>query len=105
MGLRGQGRARGPGRDHRLRQQFPRPHHHHRAASPPTPAARDGFGPFAAGFRMVPFGDAEALEAAITPNTVAFLVEPIQGEGGVIIPPAGYFKTARELCTRHERAR
>jgi len=49
----------------------------------------------------VPFGDAAALEAAITPNTVAFLVEPIQGEAGVIIPPAGYLKTARELCTRH----
>ena len=55
------------------------------------PTSRDGFGPFAPGFRIVPFGDAEALEAAITPNTVAFLVEPIQGEAGVIIPPAGYF--------------
>ncbi|MDO8409677.1 MAG: ornithine--oxo-acid transaminase [Phenylobacterium sp.] len=63
--------------------------------------ARGGFGPFAPGFKVVPFGDAAALEAAITPNTVAFLVEPIQGEAGVIIPPAGYLKTARELCTRH----
>jgi ornithine--oxo-acid transaminase len=63
---------------------------------------RDGFGPFTPGFsRIVPFGDAAALEAAITPNTVAFLVEPIQGEAGVIIPPAGYFKSVRELCTRH----
>jgi ornithine--oxo-acid transaminase len=63
---------------------------------------RDGFGPFTPGFRrVVPFGDATALEAAITPNTVAFLVEPIQGEAGVIIPPAGYFKSVREICTRH----
>jgi ornithine--oxo-acid transaminase len=64
--------------------------------------ARDGFGPFTPGFsRITPFGDAAALEAAITPNTVAFLVEPIQGEAGVIIPPAGYFKSVREICTRH----
>lgn len=65
------------------------------------PVARGGFGPFAPGFKVVPFGDAEAFEAAITPNTVAFLVEPIQGEAGVIIPPAGYFPRVRELCTRH----
>ena len=65
------------------------------------PASRDGFGPFPAGFRTVPFGDAAALEAAITPHTVAFLVEPVQGEAGVIIPPAGYLKKARDLCTRH----
>ena len=63
--------------------------------------SRDGFGPFTPGFNVVPFGDAAALEAAITPNTVAFLVEPIQGEAGVIIPPAGYFKSVREICARH----
>ncbi|MEO7026402.1 MAG: ornithine--oxo-acid transaminase [Caulobacteraceae bacterium] len=66
------------------------------------PTARAGFGPFAPGFRTVPFGDIGALEAAITPDTVAFLVEPIQGEAGVIIPPAGYLKAARALCTRHD---
>jgi ornithine--oxo-acid transaminase len=65
------------------------------------PASRDGFGPFTAGFRTIPFGDAAALEAAIGPNTVAFLVEPIQGEAGVIVPPPGYLKKARALCTRH----
>src|SRR5258708_34754207 len=53
------------------------------------PAARDHFGPFARGFRIIPFGDARALEEAVTPNPVAFLVEPIQGEAGVIIPPSG----------------
>jgi ornithine--oxo-acid transaminase len=64
--------------------------------------ARDGFGPFTPGFsRVVPFGDATALEAAIMPSTVAFLAEPIQGEAGVIIPPAGYLKSVREICTRH----
>ncbi|MCO4316476.1 ornithine--oxo-acid transaminase [Phyllobacterium sp. 21LDTY02-6] len=65
------------------------------------PSARENFGPFAPGFRVVPFGDLAAFEAAITPNTVAFLVEPIQGEAGVIIPPAGYFQKVRELCTRN----
>ncbi|MDQ6684054.1 MAG: ornithine--oxo-acid transaminase [Pseudomonadota bacterium] len=62
---------------------------------------RDGFGPFAPGFVSVPFGDAAALEAAITPNTAAFLVEPIQGEAGIIVPPAGYLARARAICTRH----
>ncbi|WP_407184521.1 ornithine--oxo-acid transaminase [Bradyrhizobium centrosematis] len=63
------------------------------------PETRGHFGPFAPGFKIIPFGDATALEEAITPNTVAFLVEPIQGEAGVIIPPAGYFTAVRELCT------
>jgi len=65
------------------------------------PQYRDGFGPFAPGFVSVPFGDAEALEAAITRNTAAFLVEPVQGEAGIIVPPVGYLKRAREICTRH----
>ncbi|MBW1720590.1 MAG: ornithine--oxo-acid transaminase [Deltaproteobacteria bacterium] len=63
--------------------------------------ARSGFGPFTPGFKIIPFGDPDALEAAITPNTVAFLVEPIQGEAGVIVPPAGFLKKVREICTRH----
>ncbi len=63
--------------------------------------SRRNFGPFAPGFRVVPYGDADALAAAITPHTVAVLLEPIQGEAGVIVPPAGYLRRARELCTRH----
>lgn len=65
------------------------------------PDARTGFGPFAPGFKVVPFGDIDAFRAAINENTVAFLVEPIQGEAGVIVPPVGYFTTVRELCTKH----
>lgn len=63
--------------------------------------SRRNFGPFAPGFRTAPYGDADALAAAITPNTVAVLLEPIQGEAGVVVPPAGYLRAARELCTRH----
>jgi ornithine--oxo-acid transaminase len=59
---------------------------------------RAGFGPFTPGFRVVPYGDIDALRAAITPNTCAFLVEPIQGESGIIIPPEGYLRSAEQLC-------
>lgn len=64
------------------------------------PQYRDGYGPFTPGFKIIPFGDVEALEKAITLNTVAFLVEPIQGEAGVIIPPSGYLRAVREICNR-----
>ena len=61
--------------------------------------ARENFGPFTPGFKTIPFGDAKALEEAITPNTVAFMVEPVQGEAGVIIPPEGYLQEVRRICT------
>ena len=64
------------------------------------PLYRDGFGPFTAGFVSVPFGDIDALEAAITPRTCAFLVEPIQCEAGILIPPDGYLRRAADLCAR-----
>ncbi|TVR20183.1 MAG: ornithine--oxo-acid transaminase [Anaerolineaceae bacterium] len=62
---------------------------------------KDGFGPFTPGFVTVPYGDSEALSAAFNSNTVAFLVEPIQGEGGVVVPPEGYLRHARQLCDTH----
>jgi ornithine--oxo-acid transaminase len=62
------------------------------------PQYRDGFGPFPAGFKLVPFGDARALEQAITPHTAAFLVEPIQGERGIVVPPAGYLAECARIC-------
>jgi ornithine--oxo-acid transaminase len=62
---------------------------------------RQGFGPFTPGFKVIPYGDAAALRRAITPKTCAFLVEPIQGEAGIIVPPEGYLRAVREICTRH----
>lgn len=63
-----------------------------------SPEYRDGFGPFTPGFKLIPYGDAAALEAAITPRTAALLVEPIQGEAGIVIPPEGFLRQAAELC-------
>jgi ornithine--oxo-acid transaminase len=63
--------------------------------------SREGFGPFTPGFKIIPFGDINALETAITPNTVAFMVEPIQGEAGVIIPPPGFLKEAKSICEKN----
>lgn len=65
------------------------------------PSYKEDFGPFTPGFVTVPFGDAQSLEKAVTPNTAAILLEPIQGEGGVIIPPAGYLQQVRDICTKH----
>jgi ornithine--oxo-acid transaminase len=62
---------------------------------------RDGFGPFTPGFKVIPYGDTRALRDAITPNTCAFLVEPIQGEAGIIIPPAGFLQEAASICREH----
>jgi ornithine--oxo-acid transaminase len=64
-------------------------------------AYKHNFGPLLPGFKVIPYGDAAALERAIGPNTAALLVEPIQGEAGIIVPPAGFLARARELCTRH----
>jgi ornithine--oxo-acid transaminase len=65
------------------------------------PDAHSDFGPFTPGFVPVPFGNAAALEAAITPDTAAVLIEPIQGEAGIVLPPEGYLRAVREICTRH----
>jgi ornithine--oxo-acid transaminase len=62
---------------------------------------REGFGPFTPGFKMIPFGDSKALAAAITPETAAFLVEPIQGENGIVVPPANYLRDCAAICKKH----
>ena len=97
VGLQGQARAGGAGGDHRRRRQLRRPHDDHRRLFQRSPVPRR-LRPVHARLRQVPFGDAAALEAAITPNTAAFIVEPMQGEAGIIVPPAGYLaRGARDL--------
>ena len=71
------------------------------SASAPSRSTGTALARITPGFKLIPYGDADALEAAITPNTVAFIVEPIQGEGGVIVPPEGYLRKVRDLCTKH----
>lgn len=66
-----------------------------------VPQYREGFGPFPPGLKIVPYGDVSALESAITPNTAAFLVEPIKGEGGIVVPPPGYLQACAEVCKKH----
>ncbi|MEO1244659.1 MAG: ornithine--oxo-acid transaminase [Pseudomonadota bacterium] len=66
------------------------------------PQYQEGFGPFPPGFKLVEYGNIDALESTITPNTAAFIVEPIQGEGGIVMPPEGYLRAAAELCRKHE---
>lgn len=65
------------------------------------PQYKDDFGPYCGGFRSIPYGDTDALEKAITPNTVGFLFEPIQGEAGIIVPPVGYLEKVSEICKKH----
>src|SRR5690606_6543271 len=62
---------------------------------------KEGFGPFTPGFKVIPFGDIDALKAAVTPNTAAFLAEPIQAEGGILIPPDGYLAEVRKVLTEN----
>jgi ornithine--oxo-acid transaminase len=100
VGLQGQGRARGQAEIIVCENNF-----HGRTVTivgfSTEAQYRDGYAPFTPGFKIIPFGDAQALEDAITPNTVAFLVEPIQGEAGIIVPPAGYLRDVRRICTEH----
>lgn len=66
------------------------------------PQYREGFGPYTPGFKVIPYGNAKALEEAITPNTCAFLMEPIQGEAGINVPPSGFLKQAEEICRKNK---
>jgi hypothetical protein len=100
MGRQGEGDTTGAGRDHRLPRQLSwpvdcDPEHVDRSA------VSRWLRTFSTGFKTIPYGDAEALERAITPNTAAFLVEPIQGEAGIIVPPEGYLAECARICRQH----
>ena len=100
MGLRGQRNCREPGGDHCLQRQFPWRTTTIISFSDEAEYQKN-FGPLTPGFKIAQYGDIDSLKALITPNTAAFLIEPIQGEGGIVIPPAGYLKACETLCRKH----
>ena len=101
LGLPLQGHPEGQRRNHRRRTTISMAARPRSSASPPTNPTATDFGPFSGGFRTVPFGDAQAVADAITPNTCAVLIEPIQGEAGIVVPPDGYLRDLRAICDRH----
>ena len=104
MGAQGQGNSRRSRRDHRLRRQLPRPHDRHDRLVDGAPVPRRLRPVSARPVARFRIGDADALARAITPRTAAFLVEPIQGEGGIVVPPEGYLARCARDLPRAQRA-